>query len=108
MDDNAEEGIMRAQAAAARARGADRHHGWNIAYLDERIVVFLLAIAIIGLVALWATTTSRLVLYGSLAGVILLVILWGFARVRRLDATRRERALQAEAWRSQNRHSSGD
>jgi len=107
MSDNAEEGIARTQAAAAQASGADglkKHHAWNIAYLDERIVVFLLAVAIIGLAVLWASTTSALVLYGSLAGVILLIILWGIARFRRVEAIRRERSRQAASWQSDERN----
>jgi hypothetical protein len=107
MSDNAEEGIARSQAAAAQASGAGglkKHHAWNVAYLDERIVVFLLAIAVIGLAVLWASTTSALVLYGSLAGVILLTMLWGIARIRRVEALRRERARQVASWRSDEQH----
>lgn len=103
MSDNAEEGIARTQAAAAQARGAGglkRHHDGTVAYLDERIVVFLLTIAVIGLVVLWANASSALILYGSLAGVILLTLLWGRARIRRLEAMRRERSRQAAAWQS--------
>jgi len=102
ISDNAEEGIARAQAAAAQARGAGglkRHHDGNIAGLDERIVVLLLAMAFIGLVALWANPASALLRYGSLAGVILMALLWGAARIRRVEAMRRERARQAADWR---------
>lgn len=100
MSDNAEEGIARTQAAAARAKGADglrEHQKWNIAYLDERILVFVLAIAFIGLIVLWATVKSALILYGSLAGVIILAILWGVARVKRIEKVRREREIQAKS-----------
>ena len=48
MSDNAEEGIARAQTEAANAAGAaglKEHHNRNPAYLDERIVIFILAIA---------------------------------------------------------------
>jgi Flp pilus assembly protein TadB len=103
MSDNAEEGIARTQATAARARGAGglkQHHDGNIAYLDERIVVFLLAIAFIGLILLWANATSALLLYGSLIGAILLALIWGSARIRRLEAMRRERSRQAASWKS--------
>jgi hypothetical protein len=103
MSDNAEEGIARIQAAAAQASGADglkKHHAGNIAYLDERVVVFFLAIAIIGLAVLWASTTSALILYGSLTGVILLTIFWGITRFKRLEAIRRERSHQAASWQS--------
>ena len=84
MSDNAEAGIARAQTAAAKAAGAAglrEHHKRNIAYLDERIVIFILAIAAIGLIVLWTTTNSPLILYGSFAGVILLTVLWGVVRM---------------------------
>ena len=103
MSDNAEEGIAKAQAAAAQADGAagmQRHHGRGIAYLDERIVVLLLAIAVIGLVVFWATAKSALLVYASLALVILLTVLWGYARVKAIERSRSERARQAEAWRA--------
>jgi hypothetical protein len=104
MSDNAEEGIARTQAAAARAGGAGglkKYHDRNVAYLDERIVVFLLTIAVIGLMVLWANATSALVLYGSLTGVILLSVLWGITRIKRLEAMRRERSRQAASWQSE-------
>jgi hypothetical protein len=103
MSDNAEEGIARIQAAATQADGASglkKHHDGNIAYLDERIFVLPLAIAVIGLIVLWANATSALLRYGSLTGVILLTVLWGIARIKRLEAMRRERARQAACWRS--------
>ena len=101
MSDNAEEGIAKAQAAAAQAGGAagmEKHHSGTIAYLDERIVVFLLAIAMIGLLVLWATAKSALLLYGSLVLVILLALLWGYARIKAIERTRDERERQAQAW----------
>ena len=73
MSSNAEEGIARIQAAAAKSQGAaglKEHHNWNIAYLNERILVSLMAIAILGVIVLWVTATSKLVIYGSFAVVI--------------------------------------
>ncbi len=102
---NAEEGIARVQAAAAQAKGADglqEHHKWNIAYLDERILVFVLAISFIGLIVLWATVKSALILYGSLVGVILFSILWGVARAKRIDRIRQEREAQANSWQPES------
>ena len=103
MSDNAEEGIARTQAAAAKAGGAaglKEHHNRNITYIDERIVVFILAIASIGLLILWATSSSPLVLYGSLAGVILLTVLWGMVRIKRIEAMKRQREKEAKSWQS--------
>jgi len=101
MSDNAEEGIARIQAATAKAGGTaglKEHHNRNIAYIDERIVVFILAIATIGLIVLWATSSSPLVLYGSFAGVILLTVLWGLVRIKRIEAMKRQREKEAKSW----------
>ena len=103
MSNNAEEGIARIQAAAVKAGGAaglKKHHNWNIAYLDERILVFILAIAAVGLIVLWATTSSPLVRYGSFAVVILLTLLWGLVRIKRIEALKRQRENDASSWRS--------
>ena len=74
MSDNAEEGIARIQAAAAQAKGTDglkAHQKSTIAYLDERILFFILAVALIGLGIVWATTSSPLLRYGSFGALIL-------------------------------------
>ena len=108
---NAEEGIARVQAAAAQAKGADGlkdHHKWTIAYLDERIQVFILAIAVIGLAVLWATTTSPLVRYGSFSVLILLIFLWSFARIKRIEAVKRQRAELADSWQVDGQDMSDD
>jgi hypothetical protein len=104
---NAEEGIARIQAAAIKAHGTQggklrEHQERSVAYLDERILAYVFAIAFIGLIVVWATTTSALILYGSLAAVILLTILWGVARVKRIERTRQERARQTKEWESEN------
>jgi len=103
---NAEEGIARVQAAAIKAQGTQgdklrEHQQRSFAYLDERILIYLLAIAFIGLIILWATTTSTLVLYGSIAGVILLIALWGVARVKNIEKTRQRREHQTKEWQSE-------
>jgi hypothetical protein len=104
MSDNAEIGIAKLQAANAQAGGAaglQKHHGGTIAYLDERVLIFILAIAMIGLLVLWATAKSPLLLYGSLIVVILLTLLWGYARIKGIERKRRERAQQASTWKSE-------
>ena len=103
---NAEEGIARTQTAAIKAQGTQggklrEHQARSVAYLDERILIYVLAIAFIGLVLVWATTTSTLVLYGSFVGVILLTILWGVARVKRIERIRQEREHQSKEWQSE-------
>lgn len=105
MSGNAEEGIFRAQAAAAKAEGTQgdglgKHHNRGIGYMDERILTSLLGIATLGLIAVWATTTSPLILYGSFAGVIFLTMLFGYTRVKRIERTRLEREQEAGSWQS--------
>ena len=103
MSENAEEGIARAQAAAARSKGADGltlHHAGTVSYLNERIIVFLIAIGVCAIMVLWATAKSALVLYGSFAAVIALVLLWGYARVKRIEAVKQARTQEAQSWRA--------
>jgi ABC-type transport system involved in cytochrome bd biosynthesis fused ATPase/permease subunit len=104
---DAEEGIARTQAAAIKAHGTQggklrEHQEHSATYLDERILTYVFAIAFIGLIVVWATTTSALILYGSLAAVILLIVLWGVARVKRIERTRQERTRQTKEWESEN------
>ena len=104
---NAEEGISKAQISAAKAQsahadGLERHHKWNIAYLDDRIFVYLFAIAFLALLITWMTATSALVLYGSLGLVIVTTLLWGVARIKRIDRIREERAQQVQAMQSES------
>ena len=106
MSDNAEEGIARVQTAATRAQGTQegrlrKHHERSVAYLDERIFTFLFMLALGVLIVIWATTTSIFLLYSSLIGVILLTILWGVLRIRRIERTRLEQARLAREWQSE-------
>ena len=94
-------GIARTQIEAARREGADglaQGQGRNIAYLDERIVMFVCALGFLGLLVVWATAKSAWLLYGSLVLAILLVLLWGYARIKRIERQRLERARVAENW----------
>ena len=111
MSDNAEEGIARIQAAVAQAKGTDglkEHHKWTVAYLDERIQVFILAVVVIGLGVVWATTASPLLRYGSFGALILLIFLWGFVRIKRIETLKRQRAELAESWQADGQDTSGD
>lgn len=105
MSDNAEEGIARIQAAAAKSQGDQgdglrKNQNRGIAYLNERILIFVFSIALIGLIIVWATATSPFVLYGSFAGVVLLIVIWGAARIKRIKRIEQERQRQAEEWKS--------
>jgi hypothetical protein len=104
---DAEEGIARIQAAATRAQGTQgrklqEHQQRSVAYMDDRILTFVLAIAFIGLVIIWATATSAVVLYGSLAAVVILTVFWGLARVKSIERTRRQREREAKEWQADN------
>ena len=101
MTENAEEGIARAQAAALKSQGAqgkelDQLQKRSISYLDDRILAYCLGAGMIGLMLVWLNATSSLVLYGSLAGVILLLVLWGILRIKRIERVRQLREQQAE------------
>ena len=103
MFDNAEEGIAKTQAVAAQVKGSDglkEHHKWNISYLNERIIVFVFTLCFICLIILWMVVESEIVLYGSLFGVMLLSILWGVVKLKRIEKTRVERQNKADSWKS--------
>ena len=94
-----EQGIAQAQIAAdqaRRARGEPLHESAN-SFLGERIFLYFGVIAFIGLMVVWATASSALVLYGSLFLAILLVLAWGCLRIRRINRIKQERARQAAA-----------
>ena len=105
MSNNAEDAIFRAQAAAAKADGTQdgglqKHHGRGVSYLNDRILSFFFMIVALGLIVVWATATSPLVIYGSFAGVIFLTMLIGYTRMKRIERTKLERAQEAESWQT--------
>ena len=96
-----EQSISQAQMAAAQAQskqsdGLQKHHKWNVANLDERIFFFIGTLVVIGLFVLWLAVPSALVVYGSLGVIILLIIVWGVVRIRRIDKIQKERELQTK------------
>ena len=100
---NAEQGISQAQTEAVRGKLVEKNGlrsamSINIVYQNERIIVYLLAFCMLGLLVVWATVTSPLLLYGSLALVILLTLLWGLARIAAIERRRAEQVLQAKAF----------
>ena len=92
---NAEEGIAKTQLKGDA--GVSSRQSWGIAYINERIFIYLGSIAFVGMCVVWAAAKSGWILYGSFALTILLVVLWGVARVKRLDRIKQERAEQARA-----------
>lgn len=96
-----EQGISQAQIAAAQAQskqgeGLQKHHQWNVANLDERIFFYIGTLAVLGLFVLWLAVPSALVVYGSLGVIILLIIVWGVLRIRRIERIQKKRELQAK------------
>jgi len=95
---NAEEGIARVQLA--QKGGLEKLQKRGIDNLDSRASTMLLAVAFLGLILLWATASSPYIVYGSFAALILLVILSGVIRIKRIERLRQERALQAKETQS--------
>ena len=96
---NQEQGIAQTRIAADQARlarGEKQHEGSHSSSRDfgERVFLYLGIIAFLGLIVLWATATSPLLLYGSFAFVLSLVFAWGWLRIGRIARTRDERARQ--------------
>ncbi len=98
MDDHAEDGILRSQLAGKD--GVQQQRKKSIAYLDDRILTYLVAMLFLGLLVIWATAKSPLVVYGSLVVAILMILFWGYLQIRRIERTREARARQVEAMRT--------
>ncbi|MDJ0955904.1 MAG: hypothetical protein QNI91_03545, partial [Arenicellales bacterium] len=91
-----EQSISQAQIAAAQAQskqgeGLQKHHKWSVANLDDRIFFYIGTLVVLGLFVLWLAIPSALVVYGSLGVLILLTILWGIARIKRVNSIQKER-----------------
>lgn len=100
MSDNAEEGIARVQMA--QKDGLRNYHKRSVLHLDDRILTAIFALAFLGLIVVWATATSPYITYGSLAASILMVILWGVLRVKRIQQIKEQRELQVEQMQSES------
>ena len=95
-----EEAIAKTQMKGG-AGIADRQKSGNV-LLNERIIIFLGGIGFLGLCVVWATAKSAWILYGSFGLLILLVVLWGFARIKRIERVRQDQAAQARAMSDQS------
>ncbi|MDH3632607.1 MAG: hypothetical protein OER98_15905 [Gammaproteobacteria bacterium] len=100
MGDNAEEGIARIQMA--QKDGLQNYQKRSVLYLDDRILTALFALAFMGLIVVWATSTSPYITYGSLLASILIVIFWGVMRVKRIQRVRQEREQQVRQMQSES------
>ena len=100
MSDNAEEGIARVQMA--QKDGLQNYHKRSVLHLDDRILTAIFALAFLGMIVVWATATSPYLLYGSLVAGILIIILWGVVRVKRIQLIREHRELQVKQMQSES------
>ena len=99
---NAEEGIARVQLA--QKGGLKKLQKRGIDNLNSRVSTLLLAFAFLGLILVWATSSSPYIVYGSFAALILLVILGGVIQIKRIEKLRELRKLQANAVQSESDH----
>lgn len=100
MSDNAEEGIARVQMA--QKDGLQNYHKRSVLHLDDRILAAIFALAFLGLILVWATATSPYLIYGSLVAGILMLILWGLVRIKRIQQIREQRELQVKQMQSES------
>ena len=101
MSDNAEEGIARVQMA--QKDGQRGYHKRSVQHLDDRILTAIFALAFLGLLVVWATATSPYIVYGSLLAGIVIIILWGVVRIKRIQRIREHRELQVKQMQSESR-----
>ena len=96
MAGNTEEAIARVQTEAAYTQGLQEHHKSTIVYLGERTFIYMFALAFIGLVIVWATTSSSYITYVLLAIVILIPLIWGLARLKSIHKIKVQRESQVK------------
>lgn len=100
MSGNAEEGIARVQLA--QKDGLSKRHKRGAANLDDRTSTALLALAFLGLIVVWVTASSPLIIYGSFAAAMLVTVLFGVIRIKRIQQVRKQRELQAKEAQSKS------
>lgn len=98
--ENAEEGIARIQMV--QKDGLQNYQKRSVLYLDDRILKAIFALAFMGLIVVWATSTSPYITYGSLVASIVIVILWGVMRVKRIQGVREQRKQQVKQMQSES------
>lgn len=98
-----EQGIFNAQADGLR-----KQHDWTVAYLDDRIFVIGFAAALLVVFVVWLSASSPLLLYGSLGLALLVTVLWGVARIARINRIEAQRKLQVAAMQSDGSQRAAD
>ena len=102
MDGNTEGAIARVQAEAVHTQGLQNHHKSTIVYLGERTFIYMFALAFIGLVIVWATTSSSYITYVLFAIVILIPLIWGLVRLKKIHKIKLKRELQVKEMQSKS------
>jgi len=100
MTDNAEESIARVQLR--QKDGLQKLQAKGTKNLDDRIIISLVALAFTGLLVVWATASSPYVIYGSFVAAILVTLLFGVVRVKRIHQIRGQRELQVKQVQSKS------
>ena len=102
MAGNTEESIARVQAEVVNTQGLQEHHKSTIVYLGERTFIYMFALAFISLVIVWATTSSSYITYMLFAIVILIPLIWGLVRLKKIHKIKLKRELQVKEMQSKS------
>ena len=102
MAGNTEEAIARVQTEAAYTQGLRKHHKSTIVSLGERTFIYMFALAFIGLVIVWATTSSSYITNVLLAIVILIPLIWGLVRLKKIHKIKVKREFQVKEIQSKS------
>ena len=99
---NTEESVARVHSEAANAQGVQKHHKSTLVYKSERIFTYMFGIAFISLVITWLTGPTYIT-YLLSAVVILIALIWGLVRLKRIHEIKLKRELQVKEMQSESR-----
>ena len=102
MAGNTEEAIARVQAEVVNTQGLQEHHKSTIVYLGERTFIYMFALAFICLVIVWTTTSSSYITYVLFSIVILIPLIWGLVRLKKIHKIKLKRELQVKEMQSKS------
>ena len=102
MAGNTEEAVARVQAEAANVQGVQKHHRSTLVYISERIFTYMFGIAFLSLVIAWLTAPAYIT-YLLSAVVILIALIWGLVRLKRIHEIKLKRELQVIGMQSESR-----
>ena len=95
MAGNTEEAVARLQTEAANVQGVQKHHRSTLVYISERIFTYMFGIAFISLVIAWLTAPAYIT-YLLSAVFILIPMIWGLVRLKRIQKIKKKRDLQVK------------